>query len=204
MGEVHARQAEVIPLSRFRSRGFRTEQELLQAVSEGSEQALEELTLLHWDTAHRIAFTILGDRHTAEDVAQEALLSAIANIGRFDLRRPFAPWLHRIVANRALDEARLRRKQFEVGLETLPLNRHPQANGLDPEQVMTESSDDDLQRSLNRLSPDHLAVVGLRYIAGYGTNDIARLLDLPRGTVGSRLRRALDQLRLELKDTQRD
>lgn len=69
----------------------RSDRDLLRAVQAGSEAAAEALAARHWDRAPRIAFGILGDAHFAEDVTQEAMVSVLANIGRFDVRRPFEP-----------------------------------------------------------------------------------------------------------------
>ncbi len=117
------------------------------------------------------------------------MLSALANIGRFDVYRPFGPWLHRIVANRALDWLRARRRRAEV-------HEHRDAG----ESALQGDGEGALRAALARLSPEHRAVVVLRYVGGYGPGEIARLLGVPRGTVGSRLRRALDQLRTELEE----
>lgn len=165
----------------------RSDRELMRAARAGSEAAAEALVARHWDRAHRIAFGILGDAHFAEDVTQEAMVSILANLGRFDVRRPFEPWLHRIVANRALDWARARSRREEVVRLVAPPAGSP-------------GSDPALAEALLALPEDQRAVVVLRHVAGYGTNEIARLLGLRRGTVGSRLRRGLDQLRTQLEE----
>src|ERR1043166_8372146 len=79
------------------------DRELLRGARRGSPQAVEALIERHWDRAHRIAYGILGDAHAAEDVTQEAMLSIVKNIRRLDPYRPFGPWLHAVVSNRALD-----------------------------------------------------------------------------------------------------
>jgi RNA polymerase sigma-70 factor (ECF subfamily) len=69
--------------------------------------AVEALIRERWDGAYRAAYLILQDRAAAEDATQEAMLAAVRALDRFDRRRPFRPWLHRIVVNRALDRRRV-------------------------------------------------------------------------------------------------
>jgi len=67
---------------------------------------MAQLYSLHWRGAYRAAYLVVHDAAAAEDIAQDAFLAAVDALDRFDRRRPFAPWLHRIVVNRALDWAR--------------------------------------------------------------------------------------------------
>lgn len=164
----------------------RSERSLLRAARRGDKAAIEALVNRHWDRAHRIAYGILGDIHAAEDVAQEAMLSALSRLGRFDVFRPFEPWLHRIVTNRALDWQRAKQRRGElVGYDL--------ATQIDARA--TPAADPELEDALTKLTAEQRAIVTLRYIGGYSPAEIAKALDIPRGTVGSRLRRALDKLR---------
>jgi RNA polymerase sigma-70 factor (ECF subfamily) len=165
------------PLSRGRER------RLVRAAQEGSAEALAELYSTHWRRAHRAAYLVVHDAAAAEDVAQDAFLAAVGALDRFDRRRPFAPWLHRIVVNRALDWAR--REALRRRLD--PTEAKP-AGAPEPE------IGDELMAALRELPPDARAVVVLRHLLEYTPGEIAAMLDLPRGTVNSRLRRALDAL----------
>jgi RNA polymerase sigma-70 factor, ECF subfamily len=158
---------------------------LVRAAQRGSEEAVEALFRRHWRHAHRAAYLIVRDADAAEDIAQEAFLSALRALDRFDRRRPFRPWLHRIVVNRAIDHARARTLRREVG--DAAIDEAPAADGearLDP----------DLSAALAGLDPEQRAAIVLRYLLEYTPGEIARMLDLPRGTVNSRLRRGLDRL----------
>jgi RNA polymerase sigma-70 factor, ECF subfamily len=169
--------------------GERRERAWIRAAQGGSEEALERLFRRHWPSAHRAAYLIVHDAAAAEDIAQEAFVSAIRALDRFDRRRPFGPWLNRIVVNRAIDWSRSRALRREVSGE------HPAAEaprGAADAQASPYS--DDVVAALARLSPEHRAVVVLRYLLEYTPGEIAHLLGLPRGTVNSRLRRALDML----------
>jgi RNA polymerase sigma-70 factor (ECF subfamily) len=158
----------------------------------GSEAALEELFRSNWPAAYRAAFLIVHDHAAAEDIAQEALLSAIRSLDGFDRRRPLRPWLHRIVVNRAIDWTRLRALRAELGGDSA---EEPRAG----EPVAVRYSDP-VVAALATLAPDQRAVVVLRHLLEYTPGEIARMLELPRGTVNSRLRRGLDALRGQLGD----
>jgi len=158
---------------------------LIRDAQRGSERALEELFRRHWRRAHRAAYLVIGDGAAAEDVAQESFLAAIRALDRFDRRRPFGPWLHRIAVNRAIDYARARRLRAESTLVD-----GEGTGGSDAPEVS-----DELLAALAGLTPEHRAVVVLRHLLGYTPGEIGEILGLPRGTVNSRLRRALDTLR---------
>src|SRR5881628_2890277 len=103
------------------------ERALLEAAQRGSEAAVEELFRTHWQPTHRAAYLIVRDSAAAEDIAQEAFLAALRGLDRFDRRRPFGPWLHRIVVNRAIDWARARSLRGEVELgDYLPAPPEPE------------------------------------------------------------------------------
>jgi RNA polymerase sigma-70 factor, ECF subfamily len=157
---------------------------LVRAAQRGSSEAFAELFRRHWPRAHRAAWLVVHDATAAEDVAQEAFLAAVRSLDRFDRGRPFGPWLHRIVVNRAIDYARareLRREVAGVAVDaTAPLDRTAPA--------------DDVLAALAALPPDQRAVIVMRHLLGFTPGEIARALGLPRGTVNSRLRRGLDGL----------
>ena len=154
----------------------------VRGAQRGSASDLEALFRLHWPRAYRAAFLVVHDAAAAEDIAQEAFLAAIRNLDRFDRRRPFGPWLHRIVVNRAIDWTRARQLRAESELVDVPA---PEAERLDGTVLA----------ALAALPPDHRAVIVLRHLLEYTPGEIAELLGLPRGTVNSRLRRGLDSLR---------
>jgi RNA polymerase sigma-70 factor (ECF subfamily) len=158
----------------------------IRGAQRGSLADFEALFREHWPRAYRAAYLVAGDAAAAEDIAQEAFLAAIRSIDRFDRRRPFGPWLHRIVVNRAIDWTRARRLRAEVELGDVfaaPSAAEPDGRAF---------------ARIAELSPEHRAVIVLRYVLEYTPGEIAALLDLPRGTVNSRLRRGLDRLKEEL------
>ena len=164
--------------------GGRDERAWVRGAQRGSASDLEALFRLHWPRAFRAAFLVVHDAVAAEDIAQESFLAAVRALDRFDRRRPFGPWLHRIVVNRAIDWSRARQLRGET--ELLDVVAAPLA----PEPL-----DESLLTSLAALAPEHRAVIVLRHLLEYTPGEIAELLGLPRGTVNSRLRRGLDSLK---------
>ena len=158
----------------------------MREAQRGSAAALEELFRAHWARAYRAALLVVGDAAAAEDIAQESFLAAVRALDRFDRGRPFGPWLHKIVVNRAIDWARARALR-------------PEAEAVDAPAPERPEHDEELLRELDRLSPEHRAVIVLRYLLEYTPGEIAELLELPRGTVNSRLRRGLDHRKERLE-----
>ena len=168
----------------------RRERKLVRAAQDGSAAALAELYTAHWRRAHRAAYLVVHDEAAAEDVAQDAFLAAVDALDRFDRRRPFAPWLHRIVVNRALDWARREALRRRVGEGDDEAGTAAGTAGIREPEVGEE-----LMAALRELPPEQRAIVVLRHLLEYTPGEIATMLELPRGTVNSRLRRALDRLR---------
>jgi RNA polymerase sigma-70 factor (ECF subfamily) len=162
----------------------RDERASVRAAQRGSASGIEALFRLHWPKAYRAAYLVVHDSAAAEDIAQEAFLAALRNLDRFDRSRPFGPWLHRIVVNRAIDWSRARQLRAETELGESLAAPEPAA-----------PLDSSLLGALAELPPDHRAVIVLRHLLEYTPGEIAKLLGLPRGTVNSRLRRGLDSLK---------
>src|SRR5919201_5231785 len=162
------------------------ERAVIRRARRGSADAVEELFRRHWRGAWQAAYAVTGRRELANDVAQEAFVRAVSSLERFDDSRPFAPWLTRIAVNLGIDELR-RERRLELG------DAADASAGPEPE------SDDRVVRAVARLGAEKRLIVALHYWLDYSTPEIARLLELPLGTVASRLSRALEELRLDLE-----
>jgi RNA polymerase sigma-70 factor, ECF subfamily len=165
----------------------RSDRVLVRAACNGDREAAGALFTRHWQPAWRVAYGITGRRALADDVAADAFERAFAALARFDGRRPFTPWLHRIVVNRALDLLRAERRLVggDLAVEAV-------------EAVEVDAQGDaELLEAVHGLPLQRRAVVILRYGVGMTPAEIALVLDVPVGTVHSRLARALDQLRDE-------
>ena len=165
-----------------------SDRDLVRRARRGDREAAAQLFRRYWRDAWRAAFAITGRGALADDVAADAFERAFAALGSFDERRPFGPWLHRIVANRALDILRAERR---LSNEELPDT---------PDVAPThELGDQGLLGAVAELPLERRVVVVLRYGVGMTPKEIARTLDLPVGTVNSRMARALEQLRDSLE-----
>ena len=170
-----------------------SERRLVKGAQRGSAEDFDALFALHWPRAYRAAWLVVHDAAAAEDIAQDAFIAALQALDRFDRRRPFGPWLSRIVINRAIDYARSRQ-----------LHAVPTAGLAATAPAPPEGWSDAVVRALSQLPVDQRAVVVLRHGLGYTPGEIARMLELPRGTVNSRLRPALDRLEGLLKRERND
>src|SRR3954447_7334023 len=124
----------------------RSERARVRRAQSGSASDLEALFREHWPRAYRAAYLVVHDAAAAEDIAQEAFLAAVRALDRFDRKRPFGPWLHRIAVNRAIDWARASRIRAEQEERDSPA----------AEQV---DADECLLPALASLDPDHRAVI---------------------------------------------
>ena len=164
----------------------RDERAWVRGAQAGSASDLEALFRAYWPRAFRAAYLVAHDAAAAEDIAQEAFLAAIRALDRFDRRRPFGPWLHRIVVNRAIDWSRARTLRAELELHDVAVEQPDHSDA------------DRLAAAIAGLPEEQRAVIVLRHLLEYTPGEIADLLELPRGTVNSRLRRGLDALKGEL------
>ncbi len=184
----HGEAALAAPLAlRARIHSGGDERELIREAQRGSHDAIEAIVRRHWHDAHRAAFLIVRDGAAAEDIAQESLLAALRGIEGFDSRRPIGPWLHRIVANRSIDWLRARSR---IAVATTAESvQHEAAPGKLPT---------DLSQALGALAPDDRAIVVLRHLFDFSSEEVGELLSIPPATVRTRLRRALQALRAQL------
>jgi RNA polymerase sigma-70 factor (ECF subfamily) len=164
-----------------------SDERLVRRAQGGSRDAAARLFAAHWPRAWRAALAVTGRREMADDVAQDAFERAFARLVTFDASRPFAPWLHRIVVNRALDVLRQERRLVLVGEPPEPGPAWAE-----------EAEDPEALAALAGLPAERRAVVVLRHLLDYTPPEIAEILEIPEGTVNSRLARALAELREQL------
>ena len=158
----------------------------------------------HQEIAFRVAFLITRSAPDAEDVTQEAFVKAWRALGRFRTDAPFRPWLLRIVANEARNRVRSNRRREGRGPRPDAGGRPVLAEPIDPgpspeERTLAADERRSLLAALGRLRDEDRLVIGARYLLDLSEEEMAEALGVPRGTVKSRLSRAMTRLRASLE-----
>lgn len=165
------------------------------------DDAFREYVVPELEILLRVARRMMGDKHTAEDMVQETLLRAYRAIDRFDGRYPRA-WLLTILRNTAKNHWRKQKKVSDFSEEILESTAAPGADGrTGPEEiVLDEMLDPPVADALRSLSDEFRAVVILVDVDGLSYQEAADTLDIPIGTVMSRLHRARNRMRDQLRE----
>lgn len=163
---------------------------LVAAARGGDRAALEELLRSHHDRIYALARRITGNDADAADATQEALLGIVRGLPRFDGRSSFSTWAYRVTANACLDELRRRRRRPIVDL---PDERADRADAAVPMDT-TVADRLQLDAALAALPEEFRVAVVLRDVCDLDYAEIAAVLDLPPGTVRSRIARGRGRL----------
>lgn len=172
------------------------EADLLAKAQGGNLFAFEEIVKRHQRRVYATALRIVRRHDVADDVAQEAFIRAHASLDRFDLARPFGPWICRIAANLAINHVRSREAREEPLPEGHAETPAVAASPLDG--VLEGEAGRVLERALAELPGEQRAVFVLRVFEDLSYKEISEALDLNLGTVMSRLSRARERLRVAL------
>ncbi len=172
------------------------ESALIGLAAQKDEQAWEALIAAHQQAVFRLAYLFTGDSDEAEDVTQEVFVRAFRFLHQYDRTRPFRPWLLSITANLARNHLRSF-KRYLVALQNFA-RRDPDALAqAKPDQTVAEEARS-LWQVVRKLSNEDQKVIYLRYFLELSESETAAALNTPRGTVKSRLSRALSRLRERL------
>jgi RNA polymerase sigma-70 factor (ECF subfamily) len=171
--------------------------ELVGRARDGDVHAYEELVARYQNIAYRTAWLVTRDAGEAEDATQEAFVKAYYALPRFRRESPFRPWILRIVANEARNRGRGSRRRTALTLRAA--GAEPGDAAPSPEAAALAREDAEaLARALGRLPERDRLVIVYRYLFDLSEAETAEALDVRRGTVKSRLSRALTRLRREL------
>ena len=176
------------------------ERRLIDRSAAGDQEAFRQLVLRYHRLVINVAFRALGELSLAEDVAQDVFIKVYKALPGYRHDKPFKHWLHRVAANAVTDA--LRRRRPVVSLDSL--EQPPAARELDPQDVAARH---DLQRAVRdavaTLPPHYRDTIALQAFGEFSYDEIARTLDIPLGTVMSRLNGAKRLLREQLGDLMR-
>jgi RNA polymerase sigma-70 factor (ECF subfamily) len=181
------------------------ESRLIHEAVNGSSDAFGQLVQMHQDRLFNAMVHVVGSRVEAEDVTQEAFVQAYLKLSSFEGNSSFFTWLYRIAFNRAVSRGRRKRPRASVDEYRERVGADPVSPDESPtERVEREERAVQIQAALATLNEEHRTVIVLREIEGCDYEAIADILDLPVGTVRSRLHRARMQLREALQRTLKD
>ena len=175
-----------------------TDAECVERLQRGETDAFEPLIRRHQKTIFNLVYRMLGDYDEAAEVSQEAFLSAYKAINTFRGDANFSTWLYRIALNHATTRRKTLnlRQQRYVAIENSDAATDPQlgpAETLEKKEVRER-----VQQAMNSLDPDDATVILLRDLHDTPYEEVARVLEIPIGTVKSRLHRARQALKVEL------
>ena len=172
--------------------------ELVARAQRGDAAAYEELVRRYQGIAFRTAYVIAGSARDAEEAAQDGFVKAFRAFGRFRRSRPFRPWLLAIVANEARNRRRSAGRRDALALRAADEIRPGDAAPSLEAAVLGRERYSLLLEAVNRLSEEHRLVIACRYFLDLSEAETASALGIRRGTVKSRLSRALERLREEV------
>jgi RNA polymerase sigma-70 factor (ECF subfamily) len=176
------------------------EDSLVRAAQGGDPSAFTEIVRRYQRSVYRTAYGLTRNASDADDLSQEAFVRAYQALGRFRAGEPLSPWLTRITVNLAFSLFRRRKRRPETSLEPLVEAGRQWAGEDDPAaNVEKHEHDRHVNDAFAELSEEHRVALVLRVVDGLSYDEIAKTLNVPIGTVMSRLSRARSDLKQRLK-----
>ena len=176
----------------------------INEVLKGDQDAFEEIVTLFQHRLYHVCYRMLSNRQEAEDIAQEAFVRAYINIHTFDQKRKFSTWLFRIATNLCIDRIRKKKPDYYLdanvpGTEGLTMYSQIAADDeLPEEEVERMETQERIQYEIGRLPDKYRSVIILRYIEELPLQEIGDILELPLGTVKTRVHRGRAALRKQM------
>lgn len=177
-----------------------TDEQLILRARTGDEAAFAVLVHRYEHPLYAYARRLLGDASEAEDIFQESFLRVFRHLGQIDTNRPFRPWLYRVATNLCIDRRRMRGRRPAVTLEhdvAVPVD--PRANPRARASARERAAR--LEAAVARLSEKHRAVFLLVRYEGLSYEEAAETLEIPLGTVKSRMNTAVNLLMHWMQET---
>ncbi len=177
------------------------EAKCVRAAQRGDAAAFTEIVKHHQRAIHATAYGLTRNAADADDLAQETFVHAHRALATFRAGEPLRPWLTRIAVNLAYSLFRRRKRRPETSIEPLVEAGQQWAAGEDPvNEVAEREQSERIRARFAELKPEHQAILVLRVVQGLSYDAIARTLNVPVGTVMSRLSRARTELKARLQE----
>ena len=177
--------------------GPEVERELIRKCKTGDSRFYEPLVRAYEKPGLRLALGMLGNLEDAKDALQNAFVKTFEALARFDLRRPFGPWFFQILRNQCRDQLRSRKARFRLEALDERLELKPADPETGPVRLRERAKAREiLWEALERIGDEHREILILKELQGFRYGEIAVILEIPEGTVASRLyhaRRALKE-----------
>jgi len=177
------------------------EVELIRKCRGGDARFFEPLVRAYEGPGLRVATGMLGNVEDARDALQEAFVKVFRNLARFDTRRAFGPWFYQILRNQCRDMIRARGSRGAREVRDERLEARPADYEAGPERARERAAARELLwRGLERVGEDHREILVLKELEGFRYPEIAEILEIPEGTVASRLYHARRALKSALEE----
>ncbi len=171
------------------------EQDWIRRAQRGDVSAYDALVRAYETLAFRAAYLITRDEHEAADAAQDAFVRAYRALNSFRLGEPFRPWLMRIVTNQALNRIQASKRRANMTERYMQDESEKRETSDAQRHLETREQNEKLMRAVRRLKSDEQTLIALRYFLELPEAEVAQTLNVPQGTVKSRLHRTLTKLR---------
>ncbi|MCM3768106.1 RNA polymerase sigma factor SigW [Neobacillus niacini] len=177
----------------------------IKQVIKGDQDAFGEIVEIYKNSVYHLCYRMLGNSHEAEDIAQEAFLRAYVNIKSFNQDLKFSTWLFRIATNLCIDRIRKKKPDYYLdaevaGTEGLTMySQIPSDTELPEKELESLELQETVQKEILKLPEKYRSAIVLKYIEDLSLNEISEILDLPLGTVKTRIHRGREALRQQLR-----
>jgi RNA polymerase sigma-70 factor (ECF subfamily) len=177
----------------------------IKQVIKGDQDAFGEIVEIYKNSIYQLCYRMLGNRHEAEDIAQEAFIRAYVNIRSFNQNLKFSTWLFRIATNLCIDRLRKKKPDYYLdaevaGTEGLTMYSQVSSDSPLPEtEVESLELQETVQKEILKLPEKYRSAIVLKYMEDMSLNEISEILELPLGTVKTRIHRGREALRQQLR-----
>ena len=178
----------------------------IRQVLKGDQNAYTDIVNLYQHKLYQVCFRMLGNKQEAEDIAQEAFVRAYINLHTYDQKRKFSTWIYRIATNLCIDRIRKKKPDYYLdaqiaGTDGLDMYSQIAAEEQLPEEAVEQMElQDRIQYEISRLPDKYRSVIVLKYIEELSLQEISEILDMPLGTVKTRIHRGREALRKQLNN----